>query len=1416
MFRRVFLVILSALISVAGIFVFIPPSEASASDPATPVSDAAGFLGMDIGGSYYLTCDIALNAGWDGDSGSAFKGSLNGNGHTVTLSGTPMFKTFSGTLKDIRLEGFVGSAENIYQGDAGPAAAIVTGNASFINVSSFAYITSSGNAGGVAGSCISDYANVTFDNCIFNGSASGGGYSGGIAGYSGGEASVRFLGCTLSGNVTGLNGAGGILGCGGGLGVYASGCINTGSISSITGFAGGIVGSGGENVIYIKDCTNGSLSPGNAGSVNTGGNQAGGIFAYHPGGYTFIENCVNYADISTSTVYSGGIAGQCCGSTYISYCYNYGGINSTSSASYTGGIVGYLLVPLNSLSSYNFSSIIEYCCNYGNVSSSDSLPSRCGTGGIAGYIAGIPDSYLTGNLNCGNITSAGGRAGGICAYNLSDSLSVTYNCNSGTVTSGASSGAVCQIISSGLPTTGTDMNFYLSGGSPAVLFIDNAGTLCSINPDGYSFTSEELSGGGLASRLNSAAAGGSPTSAASDMASYYGILYQNLGTDARPSTDRTRGAVYFNTVFTNNASAGFNPNLTAGTASEFAAAASAIASSAKFTGQLTITADIDLSAQPSLIIECFSGVLEGSGHTIKVGGPIFGQLSGRVQNLNLTGSTGSVAGLYGTGALATSAAGFTEVSNVTSAATVSAGLTGAAGGLVGLIKNGHTTFTDCAFSGSVIGLDYAGGIAGECSAAYISFDDCKNSGAINARYAGGIFGGVNQNNYGVLTFLTCINTGGVCASDYAGGIAGYTAGTLIIDGSSCGTDTVNAVTVSSSGSAGGIAGYVGGYSDDADTLHRVISGCSNSAYVTAASGYAAGIAAYIPAVSAIISSVNSGNVGLLETGSVNAGGIAGYLNCFPSKIDNCSNSGSVTATKYCAGIVASLLAGTGVSYQCDISYCFNDGVINGTGTSSYSGGIAAICDGGNVYFSYCGNRANVTAAGSMAGGILGYIKSTLLTDISYCFSAGARLSATTYASGIVGYCKTEKVRVLGCYICGTYQCTSGTDKSCAILWNNTYKSTGISENYYCSDIAAKYIICQQGSEDINVESYAFLYSDLTSGSLTARMNTSAGKDLFFQNLVGTEADKYPTTEEGHEKVIQISETAAGELGYGNSSCSPKPEILPGASVRLSSSSGIRFTSYITAESIEKACLLSDAGNEPSYGTLIVPTDYLTDYKVNKFTVSGLSAKGIDEYNFDNPTLNVNKNGLYYINIKAENGIVTNPDGSININAALVNLKTSSFSRYFSAVSYIRYKSLGTDYYIFSDFDLSDNSRSMELVASRALADVSPTQNTAQGYVNQLDDGTWSLYSNDARDMLDDYLTEYSVTLRSELCFSVTMHSGLLSDRVKYGSLLVFSVSSTESGVVPKVYINSVLISPDSNGKYRITVSGDISILIQKT
>ena len=216
------------------------------------IRTAEDFASMIPDGNYFLDADIALTEPFMEE----FTGSFDGKGHTITLSGSPVFSKLSfASLCDIVIEGIVTGEDNI--GALASEACGITAS-EIINKASVTTTGSGKSAGGIIGNI------YTFDDSAADHK---------IVSY--------FIDCENEGVITGNLGnvkLGGIVGyvkkwnkC-----IY-SGCLNKGNVLALDGGANnacvaGIAGSSFGAEFY--NCINeGNLS-------SSGGSIIGGILAY--------------------------------------------------------------------------------------------------------------------------------------------------------------------------------------------------------------------------------------------------------------------------------------------------------------------------------------------------------------------------------------------------------------------------------------------------------------------------------------------------------------------------------------------------------------------------------------------------------------------------------------------------------------------------------------------------------------------------------------------------------------------------------------------------------------------------------------------------------------------------------------------------------------------------------------------------------------------------------------------------------------------------------------------------------------------------------------------------------------------------------------------------------------------------------
>ena len=149
-------------------------------------------------------------------------------------------------------------------------------------------------------------------------------------------------------------------------------------------------------------------------------------------------------------------------------------------------------------------------------------------------------------------------------------------------------------------------------------------------------------------------------------------------------------------------------------------------------------------------------------------------------------------------------------------------------------------------------------------------------------------------------------------------------------------------------------------------------------------------------------------------------------------------------------------------------------------------------------------------------------------------------------------------------------------------------------------------------------------------------------------------------------------------------------IHEGASVRLvEGSSGIRFKGEVDKDYIAEL-EVADNVSEVTYGIVITPKSYLD--AVSDFTMKELSDKYVS-----NP----------FLKIEAEK-IITHDD-TYEFRCAMIGLNRGLYAKEFAARSYIEIVySDGNIDYIYSDFDVNNNVRSVRNVAKAAFADTSQT------------------------------------------------------------------------------------------------------------
>lgn len=159
-------------------------------------------------------------------------------------------------------------------------------------------------------------------------------------------------------------------------------------------------------------------------------------------------------------------------------------------------------------------------------------------------------------------------------------------------------------------------------------------------------------------------------------------------------------------------------------------------------------------------------------------------------------------------------------------------------------------------------------------------------------------------------------------------------------------------------------------------------------------------------------------------------------------------------------------------------------------------------------------------------------------------------------------------------------------------------------------------------------------------------------------------------------------------------------LTAGASVRIAdvkNGGGIRFESKVNTDLYNS--LKNTEGVTVSLGTIIVPEEYRAGKDITFKNFKTASNGGTNEKK--NLCVDITQTKWQ----DEANGIYT---------AALINLKEANYTKQFAARGYMKVTYAdGTEEYFYSDFDADGNVRSIQAVASAALADTSATYTEAQ-------------------------------------------------------------------------------------------------------
>lgn len=449
--------------------------EAGYTPEGTAINTAAELAAVTAEGKYYLAADITMTS----TITTEFKGTLDGNGKTVTVS-SALFATLNGaTVKNLTVEGTVTMTEAKNVG----AVAMEATNSTFVNVvnkatvhgpengsteskedESFQLITTYHRlgTGGVVGK---SYGSITFEDCE-NFGAIDGLTPGGLVGYADqielpegstetlAPTSFTFKNCYNAGEISDKNhtvlqdngGDNKVVGAAGGLAGYISAlagtvvtfekCTNDATVDcseTVSVRAGGLVG-----YVYCADISENYPTAtftdcNNNGNI-TGGDQVGGIAGWVRAAQTSV-NCHNTGDIVSLGNYAAGVIARSGRDKYdglkndfwsFTDCSNTGSVGCYRQ--YSAGISGYCA------SQGQFTNCVNRGNILGPINQAEDKVMICYSGGIFGMVGDrVEVEYCE---NYGNIVgtgSTGGLGGKIGAKGRAGFYSFKHCLNAGNV-----------------------------------------------------------------------------------------------------------------------------------------------------------------------------------------------------------------------------------------------------------------------------------------------------------------------------------------------------------------------------------------------------------------------------------------------------------------------------------------------------------------------------------------------------------------------------------------------------------------------------------------------------------------------------------------------------------------------------------------------------------------------------------------------------------------------------------------------------------------------------------------------------------------------------------------------------------------------------------------------------------------------
>lgn len=396
-------------------------------------------------------------------------------------------------------------------------------------------------------------------------------------------------------------------------------------------------------------------------------------------------------------------------------------------------------------------------------------------------------------------------------------------------------------------------------------------------------------------------------------------------------------------------------------------------------------------------------------------------------------------------------------------------------------------------------------------------------------------------------------------------------------------------------------------------------------------------------------------------------------------------------------------------------------------------------NGGDIVISNIYTDAVVDCAGREIGGIIGnlsnsqndYVPGTV-TISNVVFNGTVK--ANGKCAGIVGNARDVKVVMENCANYGTISATTDSVAGLLVGETGSYSITNCitAGNVSGSDKVLALACCTSENADaegVRTITNCYVLAGIAANGST--MNADGGATITVVKNMSSFMGNGAVTIDGWVK-------NAGDVTVPVNSNAPEivftQKMLNGASVRLESPTGLRFTAILSGAYLN---YLKGDG-EATYGIIIAPTDYVD--AAGSFTIEALEALGLDS--------------VAYVIVPAEI-LYSGGDeyGYYEFRGVLGGINDYNYDRNFSAIAYVCVDGV----YYYSAYDEDFNSRSIAYVAQAAYEDTNYEETSEYKYEvveGQGDAGVWSPYTTEQREILLGFFGKSDAVNLSFLSYNV--------------------------------------------------------------